>query len=171
MYPAPPVTRTLCPIPSLQTEQPLQGVEQPVPPAGPRRFLQGDGGLVEELVQQRLAEVFDLAAILGAQVREAAQGALELSGAHRLHPVAELAQDGHHRQAAVEQSTMSQSPKWSHASSSVSARAPSSSAIALARSYVRFATSVTRTPSDTRQVAASSAMSPAPRISAERPAS
>src|SRR5881398_272703 len=101
MYPAPPVTRTLCPIPSLQTEQPLQGVEQPVPPAGPRRLLQGDGGLVEELVQQRLAEVLDLAAILGAQVREAAQGALELSGAHRLHPVAELAQDGHHRQAAV----------------------------------------------------------------------
>jgi len=66
---------------------------------------------------------------------------------------------------------MSQSPKWSHASSSGSARAPSSSAIALARSYVRFATSVTRTPSATRHVAASSAMSPAPRISAERPAS
>src|SRR5207237_9875100 len=101
MYPATPVTRTLCPIPSLQTEQPLEGVEQPVPPAGTGRFLQGDGGLVEELVQQGLAEVLDLAAILGAQVRQAAQGTLELSGAHRLHPVAEPAPDRHHRQAAV----------------------------------------------------------------------
>src|SRR5437763_13216491 len=101
MYPAPPVTRTLCPIPSLQTEQPLQGVEQPVPPAGTRRLLQSDGGLVQELVEQRLAEVLDLVAILGTQVREAAQRALELGGAHGLHPVAELPQHGHHRQSTV----------------------------------------------------------------------
>src|SRR6184192_1564840 len=87
MYPAPPVTRTLCPIPSLQTEQPLQGVEQPVPPAGPRRLLQGDGGLVEELVQQRLAEVLDLAAILGAQVREADRKSTRLNSSHRLHQI------------------------------------------------------------------------------------
>src|SRR2546429_9469442 len=94
MYPAPPVTRTLYPIPSLQTEQPLQGVEQPVPPAGPRRFLQGDGGLGEELVQQRLAEALDLAPTLGAQGRGAAQGAPELAGGTRLHPVAEPPRPG-----------------------------------------------------------------------------
>src|SRR2546423_10657334 len=101
MYPAPPVTRTLCPIPPLQTEEPLQGVEQPVPPTGPRGFLQRDRGLVEELVEQRLAEVGDLVAILRAQVGEAPQRALELCGAHRLHSLAELPQHGHDHQPAV----------------------------------------------------------------------
>ena len=70
--------------------------------------------------------------------------------------------------AAVEAITMSAPAKCSHASSSVCAAAPSRSATARARSWVRLATSVTRTPASTRHAAASSAISPAPRINARR---
>src|SRR6266480_3520386 len=229
MNPAPPVTRTLRVIAALQAEKPLEGLEQTVASPGLRGFLEGDGRLVQKLVEQRVTEMLDLPAVVGAQMREAAQRALQLGGAHLVQPLAELFQDGHHHQpaipcpealdllahdalrrrdvaaalgrglgrhrleivnvvqehvlelgdgglhvarhAAVELSTMSAWAKCSHASSSESARAPSCSAIARARSYVRLATRVTRTPSDARQVAASSAMSPAPRMSAERPAS
>src|SRR2546426_638827 len=65
---------------------------------------------------------------------------------------------------------MSVVAKCAHASSSDTARPPRRSAMARARSCVRLATSVTCTPSSLRQVAASSAISPAPRISALRPA-
>src|SRR3989441_1108279 len=72
--------------------------------------------------------------------------------------------------AAVEQRAMSVVAKCGQASSSDTALPPSRSAIARARSCVRLATSVIWTPSALRQVAASSAMSPAPRMSALRPA-
>src|SRR5207245_8518173 len=101
MNPAPPVTRTLRVIPPLQAEEPLQRLEQTVAPPGLRRLLERDGRLVQKLVQQRLAEVLDLSAILGAQMREAAQRALQLRGAHLVQPLAELLQDGHDDQPAV----------------------------------------------------------------------
>src|SRR6266496_4142837 len=73
MYPAPPVTRMLRAIRPLQVEQPLERFEQAVAPARLGRFLERDGGRMQELVEQRLTEVLDLAAILGTEMRQPAQ--------------------------------------------------------------------------------------------------
>src|SRR5437764_737522 len=101
MYPAPPVTRTLSFISALQAEEALQRLEQAVPPPGLRGLFEGDGRLVQELVEQRMAEVLDFSAVVRAQMREAAQRALQLGGAHLVQPLAELLQDGHDDQPAV----------------------------------------------------------------------
>src|SRR2546422_567266 len=101
MNPAPPLTRTLRVIAPLQAKQSFQRLEQAVAPPGLCGLLEGQGRLVQKLVQQRLAEVLDLSAILGAQMREAAQRALQLRGAHLVQPLAELLQDGHDDQPAV----------------------------------------------------------------------
>src|SRR2546426_371591 len=101
MYPAPPVTRTLSFISALQAEEALQRLEQAVPPPGLRGLFEGDGRLVQELVEQRMAEVLDFSAVVRAQMREAAQRALQLGGAHLVQPLAELLQDGHDDQSAV----------------------------------------------------------------------
>src|SRR5947208_14908189 len=101
MNPAPPVTRTLRVIAPLQAKQPFQRLEQAVAPPGLCGLLEGQGRLVQKLVQQRLAEVLDLPAILGAQMREAAQRALQLRGAPLVQPRAELLQDGPDDQPAV----------------------------------------------------------------------
>src|SRR2546430_2039971 len=82
MYPAPPVTRTLSFISALQAEEALQRLEQAVAPPGLRGLFEGDGRLVQELVEQRMAEVLDFSAVARAQMREAAQRALQLGGAH-----------------------------------------------------------------------------------------
>src|SRR6266496_403168 len=73
MYPAPPVTRMLRAIRPLQVEQPLERFEQAVAPARLGRLLERDGGRMQELVEQRLTEVLDLAAILGTEMRQPAQ--------------------------------------------------------------------------------------------------
>ena len=65
MYPAPPVTRTLSFISALQAEEALQRLEQAVPPPGLRGLFEGDGRLVQELVEQRMAEVLDFSAVTG----------------------------------------------------------------------------------------------------------
>src|SRR5690349_14473639 len=101
MKPAPPVTKTLRGIASLQAEQPFERLQQPVPPTGLSRRLDGDRGLMEELVEQCLTEMLELAAVLRAQVRQSPQQALELVRPHMIHAVAELLQHRHHRQAAV----------------------------------------------------------------------
>src|SRR3989442_12721019 len=101
MYPAPPVTRTLRLITSLQAEEPLQRLKQAVAAPGLRGFLEGDGRLVQKLVEERVAEVLHLFAVVGAQMREAAQRALQLGGAHLVQPLAELLQDRHDDQPAV----------------------------------------------------------------------
>src|SRR5437773_10205231 len=101
MYPAPPVTRTLSVISALQAEEALQRLEQAVPPPGLRGLFEGDGRLMQELVEQRMAEVLDFSAVGRAQMREAAQRALQLGGAHLVQPLAELLQDGHDDQSAV----------------------------------------------------------------------
>src|SRR3989454_11860499 len=101
MYPAPPVTRTLSFISALQAEEALQRLEQAVAPPGLRGLFEGDGRLVQELVEQRMAEVLDFSAVVRAQMREAAQRALQLGGAHLVQPLAELLQDGHDDQSAV----------------------------------------------------------------------
>src|SRR6267143_5440795 len=101
MYPAPPVTRTLPFIPPLQAEEPPQGLEQAVAAPGLRGLLEGDGGLVKKLVEERVAEVLDFCALVGAQMREAAQRALQLRGAHLVQARAELLQDRHDDQPAV----------------------------------------------------------------------
>src|SRR3977135_4126496 len=101
MKPAPPVTRTLGVIAPLQAEQPLQRLEQTVAPPGLRGLLERDGRLVEKLVQQGVAEVLDLPAILGAQMREAAPRALHLGPPHPVQPLAELLQDGHDDESAI----------------------------------------------------------------------
>src|SRR2546426_8884293 len=69
MNPAPPLTRTLRVIAPLQAKQSFQRLEQAVAPPGLCGLLEGQGRLVQKLVQQRLAEVLDLSAILGAQMR------------------------------------------------------------------------------------------------------
>src|SRR3989449_9363704 len=69
MYPAPPVTRTLSFISALQAEEALQRLEQAVPPPGLRGLFEGDGRLVQELVEQRMAEVLDFSAVVRAQMR------------------------------------------------------------------------------------------------------
>src|SRR5207249_8762729 len=71
MYPAPPVTRTLSFISALQAEEALQRLEQAVAPPGLRGLFEGDGRLVQELVEQRMAEVLDFSAVVRAQMREA----------------------------------------------------------------------------------------------------
>src|SRR5690348_12571744 len=101
MKPAPPVTTTLRRIASLQTEQPLERLEQPVPPTGFGRRLDGDRGLMQELVEQRLTEMLELAPVLRAQVRQSPQQTLDLVRPHVIHAVAELFKHRHHRQAAV----------------------------------------------------------------------
>src|SRR5439155_2645525 len=101
MYPAPPVTRTLPLIAPLQAEEPLQSLEQAVAPPGLRGLLEGHGWLVQKLVEQRMAEVLDLSAVVGAQMREAAQRALQLGGAYLVQPLAELLQDRHDDQPAI----------------------------------------------------------------------
>src|SRR6266850_7988819 len=101
MYPAPPVTRTLLLITPLQAEEPLQRLEQAVAAPGLRGLLEGDGRLVQKLVEERVAEVLDRFAVVGAQMREAAQRTLQLGGAHLVQPLAELLEDGHDDQPAV----------------------------------------------------------------------
>src|SRR2546422_6906184 len=101
MYPAPPVTRTLPVITPLQAEEPLQRLKQAVAAPGLRGLLEGDGRQVQKLVEERVAEVLDLLAVVGAQMREAAQRALQLGSAHLVQPLAELLQDGHNDQPAV----------------------------------------------------------------------
>ena len=87
MYPAPPVTRMLRAIARFQAKQALQGFEEAVTPAGARSLLQSDGGLVQELVEQRVTEVLELRAILQSQVH-AAQRPLQLVRSDALHAVA-----------------------------------------------------------------------------------
>src|SRR2546426_860803 len=101
IYPAPPVTRTLRPIRPLQTEQPLECFEQAVPPARLSRFLNGDGGRMQELVEKRLAEVLQLAATRGGGGGRPPQPPLGLGGRPAAHAVADLFQDGHADQPPV----------------------------------------------------------------------
>src|SRR4029077_17544740 len=101
MNPAPPVTRTLRVITPLQAKQPFQRLEQAVAAPRLRGLLEGDGRLVQELAEQRMAEVLDLRAVVGAQMREPAQRALQLDGAHLVESLAELLQDGHDDQPPV----------------------------------------------------------------------
>src|SRR3989454_11195108 len=82
--------RTLSVIEPLQVEQLFQGLEQAVAPARSGRLFEGDGGSMQELVEQRVAQVLDLLPVLRAQVCEPAQRALQLRRAHLLQPVADL---------------------------------------------------------------------------------
>src|ERR1700739_2037742 len=68
MSPAPPVTRMLRAISRFQAEQALQGLEEAVAPPGSRGLLQRDGGVVQQLVEQRLTEVLELGAIFRREV-------------------------------------------------------------------------------------------------------
>src|SRR2546425_11130086 len=70
-------------------------------PPGLRGLFEGDGRLVQELVEQRMAEVLDFSAVVRAQMREAAQRALQLGGAHLVQPLAELLQDGDDDQSEI----------------------------------------------------------------------
>src|SRR2546428_101297 len=63
--------------------------------------LQGQGGLVEELVQQAFAEARQPVAVLGRQVAQLLEDALQLGRAHRLHPPPEFLQHRHDRQGVV----------------------------------------------------------------------
>ena len=71
--------------------------------------------------------------------------------------------------APVEEITMSLSTSWSKSSSNFTAEPPNSCASATAFSKVRLTTNTSRTPLETRCLTASSAISPAPMIIAERP--
>src|SRR4029077_18732776 len=68
MYPAPPVTRTLRVISPFQAEETLDRFEEPIAPPCAGGLLEGDRGLVQKLIEQRVTEMLDLGAILRAQV-------------------------------------------------------------------------------------------------------
>src|SRR2546430_17644569 len=87
MYPAPPVTRMLRAIVPLETEQFLQRFEETVSSAGLRGLLECGRGMVQELVEQRVTELLHLGAILGRQMRETFERALQLSGTHVVEPL------------------------------------------------------------------------------------
>src|SRR5438094_929979 len=95
MYPAPPVTRMLRAIVPLETEQFLQRFEETVSSAGLRGLLECDRGMVQELVEQRVTELLHLGAILGRQMRETFERALQLSGTHVVEPPPKLFEHGH----------------------------------------------------------------------------
>src|SRR5947209_15756021 len=95
MYPAPPVTRMLRAIVPLETEQFLQRFEETVPSAGLRGLLECDRGMVQELVEQRVTELLHLGAILGRQMRETFERALQLSGTQVVEPLPKLFEHGH----------------------------------------------------------------------------
>src|SRR5688572_800434 len=101
MNPAPPVTRTLRLIPGLQAEQLLQRFEEPGPATGSGRLLEGHRGVVQELVEQRLAELLDLRAVLRREVRQALQRALELRRADIVEPLTDLFEGRYDRQPPV----------------------------------------------------------------------
>src|SRR6266699_460045 len=88
-------------LPPLQAEQAFQRFQEPVPASGARRLLEGNGGLVQELVEQRVAELLNLGSAVWAQVGQASQCALQLGGPHPFHLIAESLEDGHHDQRSI----------------------------------------------------------------------
>src|SRR5438445_85032 len=101
MYPAPPVTRILLAMLSFQAKQLLERLQQAVPVPGLNRLLERDRGRMEKLVEQRVTELLDLGAVLGRQVREPFQDALQFRGAHLVELPAKLLQHRHHGEPAV----------------------------------------------------------------------
>src|SRR5947208_12872019 len=101
MYPAPPVTRMLRAIVPLETEQFLQRFEETVSSAGLRGLLECDRGMVQELVEQRVTELLHLGAILGRQMRETFERALQLSGTHVVEPPPKLFEHGRSEERRV----------------------------------------------------------------------
>src|SRR5438046_479908 len=80
----------------LYSKQAAQLLEQAVPVALLRRLFQRNGGLVQELVEQRLAELLDLHPILGTQMRELTQRPVQLRSAQRVHLLAPFLDGRHH---------------------------------------------------------------------------
>src|SRR3989475_11931114 len=101
--PAPPLTRTrrVIPRPGLQPEQLLQRLQQAVAVPHARRPFQHDGGLVQELVQERLTELVHLRAIFGREMIEPAQRPLQLRAPQIIEPVAERPDHGDDAQTVV----------------------------------------------------------------------
>src|SRR5205807_8009465 len=63
--------------------------------------LQSDGRVVQELVEQCLAELFHTGPILGAEVAQLSERPLELMGAQVIHPLPELLDGRNDAEAAV----------------------------------------------------------------------
>src|SRR5688572_18316064 len=101
MNPAPPVTRTLRVMARLQPEQFSHRLQQAVPASGPRRLLQRDRGVVQELVEEGVAEQLQLPTVLRREVSEPLERALELRRADVLEPLAEFLQHGYEGEPAV----------------------------------------------------------------------
>ncbi len=73
-------TRGIATLPPFQAEQAFERVQQPVPASGARGFLEGNGRLVQELVEQRMAKLLELGSVVGAQVAQASERASRISG-------------------------------------------------------------------------------------------
>ncbi len=67
-------------LPPFQAEQAFKRVQQPVPASGARGFLEGNGWLVQELVEQRMAQLLELGSVVRAQVAQASERASRTSG-------------------------------------------------------------------------------------------
>jgi len=51
-------------LPPFQAEQTFERFQEPVPASSARRFLEGNGRLVQELVEQRMAELLELGSVV-----------------------------------------------------------------------------------------------------------
>ena len=84
---------------SSRREEIARRVDDAEPATVRRRRAQPHRRLVQELVHERLGEVFDCGALLGREVAEPPQRGGQLALAHPVHLVAELRHDGDRREA------------------------------------------------------------------------
>src|SRR5712692_1164560 len=73
-------TRGIATLPPFQAEHGFERVQPPVPATGASAFLEGNGRLVQELVEQRMAKVLELGSVVGAQGAQASERASRISG-------------------------------------------------------------------------------------------
>jgi hypothetical protein len=64
-------------------------------------LLEGDRGLMQELIQQRLAELLDTRAVLGGQMAQLFERVLDLGNAQSIHARAKLLDCRNHAQPTV----------------------------------------------------------------------
>ena len=57
-------------LPPLQAEQAFERLHEPVLPPSARGFLEGNSRLVQELVEQRMAEMIELGSVVRVQVAQ-----------------------------------------------------------------------------------------------------